>query len=135
MSNKEGEPRSEEVHLPGPGEGQDEVSGVDPAPLSGLGERLEKSLEILVPEQPRRRFSERGYLVRMLRPYLEDYPFLATDFDTLSTVRDLLRTPLEIPDYLAGAGVFDCGSGWAMEERRNQIKTVLEQAQRESQRS
>ena len=62
-------------------------------------------------------FSERSFLRRTLSPYLEEYPFLPEDIDTLRKLRNNFKKPVVPLKDMANAGVYDCGGRWPLEER------------------
>jgi len=98
-----------------------------PRPLREPSEESELH-NLFVAEECAEPFSEREFLRTELSPYLDEYPFLHEDIETLKQLRDTLRSPLPTPERFLVTGSYDAGYEWIEQERDRQIRAILDRA-------
>lgn len=126
LSSRPGRPRQELLHS---GDSSPPHPHVDAR--SGnldLQTALRESLLAITGDDPGERFSESRGLFYSLRGYLADYPSLAGDFDTLWTLRELYRKPVDVPEWVHASGIAGAADAWIDHARDGQVRAICESA-------
>lgn len=88
--------------------------------------RLEKTIEQVVGLEEQPQFTQKGFLLRELAPYLKEFPNLVSDIDSIRRINQAFTKPVEIPYWMGAMGTSDIGQDYAQKERDRQIRRVLE---------